>query len=183
MWLFSGSLFWRQIACVLALLSLFACTEFRPLHLQSDDSDEGYSEINRLLSSIEVEQVRSRSLQSLRNAVIERLNPAGLKSVPLYRLELKLSRKRRSLAVQLDDSITRFDMTLTSTVTLIELATGQTAYRTAVARTASFNVVGEPFATLVAERDAERRASIEIANQLRALLALHFEKAARQPSP
>lgn len=154
--------------------SLAACTSFRPLHMPGGEAD-----LNLQLAAISINEAKSRTLQTLRNELIDRLNPSGANVIPEYKLRLGLSRKRKSLAVQLDDRITRYDMTLRATAVLSSLATEETVYRTAVARTASYNVVREPFATLVAEQDAERRASIEIANQLRALLALYFEKAAR----
>lgn len=141
--------------------------------------DGGDVDLNRQLAAIEVREARSRSVQTLRNALIDRLNPAGLRVTPDYRLDLALTRRRSSLAVQLDDTVTRYDMTITATATLVGLTDDQPLYRTAVARTASYNVLDEPFATLVAEQDAERRAAVEVASQLRALLALYFEKAAR----
>ena len=47
-----------------------------------------------------------------------------------------------------------------------------TIYRSAVRRVASYNVQRDPFATLAAEQDAERRAAVEVSHQIRTLLAL-----------
>ena len=169
MWWFKRAL----IGCL--WLGLGACAEFRPLHMPVDGHD-----LNRELATIILPEPRSRSQQILRNEVVKRLNPANLTLGPEYRLDLRLSRKRNSLAVQLDDSVTRYDMVLRARATLVRLKDQKAVYTTNVRRVASYNVLREPFATLVAEQDAERRASVEIANQIRALLALYFEKAARE---
>jgi len=137
----------------------------------ADDPD-----INRQLASIDVIELRSRTGQALRNELIDRLDPAGVVVPPEYRLRLRLQRTRRSLAVQLNDDITRRDLVLSATATLQRIADGKAEYRTAVTRVASYNITSDTFATLVAERDAERRAAVEVAVQLRTLLALHFEQ-------
>lgn len=167
-------MWWRRRGFLCALPGLAACAQFRPLHMPQQSS-----QLNDNLAAIEIPEIRSRIRQELRNALLDRLNPGGVQIPKTHRLDIRLQRRRKSLAVQLDDTITRYDMTLNATVSLISIETGRLEYRTRVSRTASYNVLGEPFATLVAERDAERRAATEIANQLRALLALHFEKQAR----
>ena len=42
----------------------------------------------------------------------------------------------------------------------------------------SYNVRGDPFATLIAEQDAERRAAREVARQIRTMLQLYFAEQA-----
>ena len=49
------------------------------------------------------------------------------------------------------------------------------AYRSALRRVASYNVVTDPFATLMAEQDAELRAATELSRGIRTLLTLHFQ--------
>jgi hypothetical protein len=73
---------------------------------------------------------------------------------------------------------TRYDLSLAATFELKRKADGKTVYRSAVRRVSSYNVRDEPFATLVAERDAERRAAREVGRQIRTQLALPREGAA-----
>ena len=47
-------------------------------------------------------------------------------------------------------------------------------YDSATRRVVSYNVRTDPFATLIAEQDAERRASREVARQIRTILSLYF---------
>ena len=162
---------------MLGLLLLAACDTVRPLHAPALGGDA----LNEELAKVIVATATTRRSQVLRNELIDQLDPAGLRLAPEYRLSFRLRRELTDLAVQLDDSVTRRDLTLTAIAQLADMDTGDVVYRTAVTRVASFNILGDPFATLVAEQDAERRASVEIASQLRTLIALYFERDIRSP--
>ena len=47
-------------------------------------------------------------------------------------------------------------------------------YNSAIRRVVSYNVRTDPFSTLIAEQDAERRAAHELATQIRTMLSLYF---------
>jgi LPS-assembly lipoprotein len=159
------------MAAALLALPLAACN-LRPLH-----GGPAGAELNRDLAAVEVERLEGRLGQTLRNYLIDELNPAGVSAPPAYTLEIALERAQNALAIQLDDVATRYDLSLAATFELKRKADGKTAYRSAVRRLASYNVRAEPFATLVAERDAERRAAREVARQIRTQLSLHLAKA------
>ena len=166
------------------------------------------------LATIDVMAPKTRLGRILENQLIDDLNPAGLVLAKRYRLDVRLQRDKRALAIQLDDNITRFDLTLAAFFTLRNLSdpieespvldvepddddprdgddimagdviadgSGETPggprplYRSAVRRVASYNVISEPFATLIAEQDAERRASVEVSREIRTLLTIYFE--------
>ena len=78
--------------------------------------------------------------------------------------------------IQLDDTVTRYDLSLAATFSLKRKADNVVVYRSAVRRTASYNVRDEPYATLVARQDAERRAAVEAGNEIVARLALFFRQ-------
>jgi LPS-assembly lipoprotein len=162
----------RALLGGLGCLLLPACT-IRPLYGGPEGAD-----LSRELAAVAVEPADARLSQLLRNDLIEALNPAGLDVPARYDLKVELDRARNALAIQLDDVVTRYDLSLAGTFELTEKGTGSTLYRSAVRRVASYNVDREPFATLVAERDAERRASRELSRQIRTQLALYF---ARRP--
>ena len=152
-------------------LTLAACN-LRPLH-----GGPAGAGLNRELAAVEVARLDGRLGQTLRNYLIDELNPAGVSAPPAYTLEIALERAQNALAIQLDDVATRYDLSLAATFELKRKADGKTAYRSAVRRLSSYNVRDEPFATLVAEQDAERRAAREIARQIRTQLSLYFAKA------
>jgi LPS-assembly lipoprotein len=145
----------------------------RPLH----GGTRG-AELNRELAAIEVEPPGNRLAQTLRNFLIDELNPAGLAATPAYTLGFTLERARNALAIQLDDVATRYDLSLAATFELKAKADGRTLYRSAVRRVVGYNVRREPFATLVAEQDAERRAAREVSRQIRTQLSLYLAQAA-----
>jgi LPS-assembly lipoprotein len=151
-------------------LLLPACN-FRPLY----GGAEG-EEVSRELAAVSIETAEARLAQLLRNDLLEALNPAGLEVPARYELTLQLDRARNALAIQLDDVVTRYDLSLAATFELTEKGSGNVLYRSAVRRVASYNVDREPYATLIAERDAERRAARELSRQIRTQLALYFAK-------
>jgi LPS-assembly lipoprotein len=206
-------------AAVPGLLLLAGCG-FRPLY--AGPQGEAVAEE---LAAIEVRAPLTRLGRILESQLRDDLNPAGLSVARLWRLDLGLQQSRRALAIQLDDSITRYDLTLAAFFTLRELdeaapAPGDgghaidrgddtrlalpdvaelppgdplteleaeaaaeserpgTLYRSAVRRVATYNVISDPFATLIAEQDAERRAAVEVSREIRTLLTLFFENAA-----
>lgn len=171
------------------------------------------------LAAIEVTAPLTRLGRILENQLISDLNPAGIAVAKRYRLDVRLERNKRALAIQLDDTITRFDLTLSAFFTLrpddgqrrrqadvpdaapaeVDDIAGNPAaaatvgtpeaapadpepedgapplYRSAVRRVASYNVISDSFATLIAEQDAERRAAVELSREIRTLLTIFFE--------
>lgn len=212
LWL--GRRCWLAGAMALSLPAALGGCGFRPLYAGSAGQV-----VASELATIDVTAPKTRLGRILENQLIDDLNPAGLVLPKRYRLDVQLERDKRALAIQLDDNITRFDLTLAAFFTLRNLsdpvddppmpdlelddddigadddimamdgeesADGgsetpdgpRALYRSAVRRVASYNVIREPFATLMAEQDAERRASVEVSREIRTLLTIYFEGAA-----
>jgi LPS-assembly lipoprotein len=164
----------RHLLLLAAALPLAGCN-LRPLH-----GGASGAALNRDLAAVEVDPADRRLDQTMRNFLIEELNPAGVQLPPEYRLTVVLQRAKNALAIQLDDVATRFDLSLAATFELKGKADSRVLYRSAIRRVVSYNVRSEPFATLVAEQDAERRAAREVSRQIRTQLALYFAKAAER---
>ena len=164
----------RRLLLLAAALPLAGCN-LRPLH-----GGARGAALNRDLAAVEVDPADRRLDQTMRNFLIEELNPAGVQLPPEYRLTFVLQRAKNALAIQLDDVATRFDLSLAATFELKAKADSRVLYRSAIRRVVSYNVRSEPFATLVAEQDAERRAAREVSRQIRTQLALYFAKAAEK---
>ncbi|MFO1075423.1 MAG: LPS assembly lipoprotein LptE [Geminicoccaceae bacterium] len=111
-----------------------------------------------------------------RNYMIDELNPDGLTVPPTFDLDVTLRQQDNSLAIQLDNSATRYNMILGASFTLKRRSDGEVVYSSATRRVVSYNVRSDPFATLVAEQDAQRRAAHEVARQIRTMLALYFSE-------
>ncbi len=75
-----------------------------------------------------------------------------------YDLYLKVSEQAQQLAVQIDDSVTRYNYRMNGTYRLVERATGaQTTGRADAV--VSFNVVNSQYSTLFAEKAAREKAA------------------------
>ena len=108
----------------------------------------------------------------LSNALDKALHPPGVKAAPAYVLTTSLSDERRGLGVQDDASITRYNYRLTADWTLARKGQDKPFATGRAETTASYNVVDQQYATLVARRDAEERAAQEIAEQVKLKIAV-----------
>lgn len=158
-------------AVLLAGLGLLAGCGLRPM-LQPG----GGAEVREALAAVEVPRLRGRLGQLVRNAILEELNPTALEVPERYLLELRLARRSNALGIQLDNTITRYNLTLTARFELLDPSERAVLYRSTVRRVASYNVRRAPYSTLVAEIDAERRAAQQIGTDIRTLLAVHFAR-------
>lgn len=156
-------------ASTLLLLAVLAGCGFRPLYGEIHDDA-----VSADLAAVQVAVPESVLGSILLNELAKDLNPAGVDASTRYRLNVRLERTSQALLIQLDDVITRFDLTLFATYELTDLATNERVLRSAARRVASYNVVSDPFATQSAADDAERRAARELAKEIQTQLAIHF---------
>ncbi len=130
------------------------------------------------LAAIEVRTSNNELAHILRNQLIDDLNPAGISSVADdFTLDINTRETSNALLIQLDDTISRFDLTVAAEYTLRRRSDDRIVFRSAVRRVASYNVIDDTYATLVARRDAQRRASAEVSRAIRTSLAVYFRDA------
>jgi len=163
----------RRSFVVAAAAMLGACG-FRPLLKETEDAD-----VREQLAAIEIDGLGGRLGQLVRNALLDELNPTAIQVPSRYVLAVDLDRRTQALGIQLDNTITRYNLTLTARFALRRRDDNQVLYRSSVRRIASYNVRRAPYATLIAEIDAERRAADEIGHNIRTLLAVHFARGGR----
>ena len=164
----------RRAVLVAACLALAACTLRPLLHATNDQGVRGE------LEAISITGLDDRLGQLVRNALLDELNPTGAEVPSRYILDVDLQRSAQALGIQLDNVITRFNLTLTANFQLLDSESGELLYQSQVQRIASYNVSLQPYATLAAEVDAERRIAREVGDNITTLLAVHF---ARQATP
>jgi LPS-assembly lipoprotein len=126
------------------------------------------------LAAIDVGRLYGRRGAYLRNYLLDELNPEGIAVPPEYELAVTLRQESNPLAIQLDDTATRVNLVLGAYFTLRRRSDDQALYDSATRRVVSYNIRTDPFATLIAEQDAERRAAREVARQIRTMLSLYF---------
>jgi LPS-assembly lipoprotein len=164
----------RRALLLGACLTLGACNLRPMLHATGDQG------VRSELEAISITGLDGRLGQLVRNALLDELNPTGAEVPSRYILEVDLQRSSQALGIQLDNVITRFNLTLTASFQLLDSTSGETVYQSQVQRIASYNVSLAPYATLAAEIDAERRIAREVGDNIGTQLAVHF---ARQATP
>lgn len=169
----------RRLAILGLAAGLGGCG-FRPLLKQQAAADADQS-VQAELASIEVEPARGQLGQQLRNDLLDQLNPGALAVASRYRLSVQNQVTTNALAIQIDATITRFNLRLRTRFQLRDKQSGKMVYASTVARTSSYNVVRQPYAVKVAETDAQRRAAREVSADVRNLLAVYFAEGAAPP--
>lgn len=128
------------------------------------------------LAAVRVDRISDRLGQILRNDLIERLTPLGEPADPRYRLSVRLREARTALAIQADSTITRFNLRIDVTFSLIDARSGKALYRGRTRAVGSYDAVRSDFATLTAEQDSARRTVREASEDIRGQLAAFFAR-------
>jgi len=157
----------RVLMMAVLAMGLSACG-FRPLY-----AERGPGGANRV-GAVEVAPIPDRMGWQVRNELIRSLGgtePADA----AYRLDVTLAARTEGLAIQNDDAVTRYNYRLTVAYVLTEKATGKVLLDERTRAIASYNVVDSPYATTVAERDAEERTARQAAELIALRLATWFD--------
>ena len=152
-------------------LSLSGCG-FQPLYSENASGPAVQSQLRAIAVDVKGDAL-SRTVFS---DLIDELTPLGPPATPAYRLEVKLSRIKKGVGFEEDDSVTRFNFQLIGAYRLIDESTGKALFTSTSRSIAAYNVVSNQYATLTAEKDAEKRASADLAHDIRLQLSLHFRR-------
>ena len=153
---------------VVALAGLCAACGFRPLYGTGGAN-------NAALTTIYVQPVTDTAAYELRNTLIDLLDSDGNQAGKNYNLSLVFHRTSQPLALQNDAAITRYNDTLTVDYVLTDNS-GKELTHGSQSNLSAYNVVQSPYATLVAQRDSDKRSTQEIAERIRIDLSLYFSK-------
>ncbi|HWL69772.1 MAG TPA: LPS assembly lipoprotein LptE [Geminicoccus sp.] len=161
----------RSLLVLPAGLALAGCG-FQPLYGEFSAGQDVRAE----LASVNVIVPHGRLGQTLKAALATDLNPSSLQVPADYDLAISIGRTTKALAIQLNATITRYDLILDAVFSLNRRSDGVSVYRNRIRRIASYNVSRAPYSTQVAEEDAERRAAVDSSRQIAALLAVFFRE-------
>jgi LPS-assembly lipoprotein len=157
---------------LLGLAAALGGCGFRPL-LKERDAGPG---MRAELSAVEVSTSLDRLGYLVRSSVLDQLNPTGVEVPKRYLLTISLRRRTSALGIQLDNTATRFNLTLAARFSLLDASDRRVLYQSIVRRVASYNASRAPYAELTAEMDAERRAAREVGTDIRTQLAIYFAR-------
>ena len=96
-------------------LVLLAGCGFRPMLKAGDDPA-----VREQLAAIEIAGLGGRLGQLVRNALLEELTPTALEVPDRYRLVVQLNRRASARGIQLNNTITRYNLPLTARFQLLD---------------------------------------------------------------
>lgn len=171
----------RFTAILLVGLLLTGCG-FKPMYGKTESAGASAA----LLSGIAVDPVDTtdrRMAQLLREELEDRLNPSGAAPAhPAYRLKVSLTLSESAIGVAPDGTISRYNVYLNSTFTLLRNADGQAMTSGSLSDVGSYNnVTNAYYSTYVAKEDAIRRGMAEMAEMYRARLASYLSQNGGNP--
>lgn len=146
----------RLAAGFVAVLGVTGCG-FTPLY--------GEAGVGSTLSRIAVSTQDDRLGYRVREQLEDVLGHDSSQSA-LWRLETRIEQSRRPLGRRIDDTATRYELTVRGTWTLTPVTTGRALTGTE-AVTTTYAAADQPYAAIAAQQDGEERAAAELARLIR----------------
>jgi LPS-assembly lipoprotein len=160
------------------ILSLALCTagcSFHPLFARGPSNAAG----QQVFKSIYVDPVDAeRAGYELRNSLIDLLEGADRPENALYRLRVSVKQTVEGTDVQANGYITRYSYTMIANYALSNIHTGAEVTQGTETTVSAYDVVASPYATLVAQQDAQRLGARDIADRIRVDLGVYFMRRA-----
>lgn len=147
----------RPLLALLAGAALLSGCGFTPLY--------GDSGISGGLSRIAVTTPDDRLGYRLREQLEDAFGRDGGQA-PLYRLTTEVEQKRRPLGRRIDDTASRYELTVKAAWTL-EPASGGAPIKGAQTTTVTYAAADQPYAAIAAQQDGEDRAAADLAQLIR----------------
>jgi len=146
----------RLAALVVSVAGLAGCG-FTPLY--------GDAGVGSSLSRIAVVTQDDRLGYRVREQLEDVLGRDGGQS-PLWRLDTRIEQSRRPLGRRIDDTATRYELTVRGVWTLTPLSGGAPLNGTETVTT-TYAAADQPYAAIAAQQDGEERAAAELARLIR----------------
>ena len=160
---------------VIAFLTLSACG-FQPVYRKN--SETGHSS-NQYLQTVRITPLPDRPGQILHNMLRDRMNPLGQPRQPLYSLKNTITETTKDLAVRLDNTTSRTNLTVLSDYHLVRLSDQKVVFTGTSRSTNSFDQLDDPYTNLVAEDTARKRVLRQVADDITLQLGAYFTKASK----
>ena len=151
----------KALAALVLALQVAACG-FQPLYARRDASN-----VQASFTEVHIDAIEDRVGQQLRNHLVKLLHPRGRADTPRWRLAIKVTEGRRSVAVLKSAFATRAVLTFSAAVQLFRVDDGGAAQAFTSTVSASFNIFSSEFATQMAERGARQKAIVDIGQDIR----------------
>lgn len=143
---------------------------FQPLYGKENTNAAG-SGVNRQMAAVRIEPIDGRLGQQLHNALRDRFNPLGQPADSMYSLEVNLTARTYGALARRDLSASRRNVELNAFYYLKDSADGQLLVDHSVITT-GYDEFDDPLNDISALEDAERRGTLQIADQIRTRVAV-----------
>ena len=162
-----------RLAGALGLATLLGACGFHPLY----SSEPGQNGGRQVLASVYVDSIAGERVgYELRNNLIDGFSATMRPQQATYRLSVKVEQYLQGIAVANNAAVTRYNYTLNANYELSDMRTNR-VIKSGLERTlASYDVVSSPYATLIAQQDAQRRGAQDIASRIQLDVAAYFER-------
>ena len=147
----------RALLALLLATPLVSACGFTPLY-----ADPGVgSSLRRIAVATQDDRLGYRLREQLEDALAWDRGAA-----PLYRLDTRVEQDRRSLGRRIDDTATRYELTVKATWILTP-ASGGTPLTGTETVTTTYAAADQPYAAIAAQQDGEERAAADLARLIR----------------
>ncbi|PKB19305.1 LPS-assembly lipoprotein [Novosphingobium kunmingense] len=162
----------RRAFAIVLPLALAACG------LQPMYAGGGSGAVAQGLAGISVSPIEGRAGWLMRNALNDRLHPAGTPGAARYRLDVRLDDKLEGLGILSDDTVSRERRTLRARYQLVDTTSGAIVMDATAGSDAGIDVVSSEYATIAAEQTALENLSKQVADRIVSRIALQLREAA-----
>ena len=161
-------LFCKNAVIAFSLPMLFGCG-FQPIFGTGVNP-----EISSEIRYIEISPISDQIGQQLRNHLVHNITPMGGLGVTKYKLNVTLTESKQNLAIKKSEIATRANLRFVAKYELIFKSGGKPITTGQSRMTTSYNILKQTFATLIAEKDARKRAVREISADIGDKLSTFF---------
>lgn len=143
---------------------------FRPLYGRANTNTSGIS-VDHQMAAVRIEPIANRLGQELHNALRDRFNPLGQPSSAGYLLQVRVGERVYGALARRDLSASRRNVELNAFYWLKDTS-GNILMSERSVITTGYDEFDDPLNDISAFEDAERRATLQIADQIRTRVAV-----------
>jgi LPS-assembly lipoprotein len=165
---------WVRRGATLAVAALLVGCGFHPLYSRQRGAD-----FNEEMAAIKIAPVSERIGQLLTSSLREGLNPSGAPAAPLYTLSLVLSKRIGDFAIRADGTASRQLYSASVTFNLRRIQDNAVLLSGSARANDSYDVGANPYTTIVAAQDADRKAAETLSEQIVAQIAAFLQHPAK----
>lgn len=145
--------------------------------MYSGASSSGSNQIQSELNNIEIGNIPDQQGLQLRNHLIDRFYHNGRPQDAAYKLQFTpIMESKTDLDLTKNASVTRSQLSVATSMSLIDQKTGKSLLSRAFSSSASYDILDSRFTTRVSEDNAEQNAIEDLARQVEQQLVLYFHR-------